>query len=55
MTEEASLLVQHVELERLIEEENARPRPDSGKLSDLKRQKLLLKDQIEKIAPASPK
>ena len=55
MTEEADLLIQHVELERLIEEENARPRPDSGRLSDLKRQKLLLKDQIEKIATVSLK
>lgn len=40
------LRARHAELDRLLEEEQARPMPDSGILSDLKRRKLALKDQI---------
>ena len=40
------LRARHAELDRLLEEERARPMPDSGILSDLKRRKLALKDQI---------
>lgn len=40
------LRARHAELDRLLEEERARPLPDSSILTDLKRRKLALKDQI---------
>ncbi len=36
----------HATLERAIEEENQRPYPDDFRLSQLKREKLRIKDQI---------
>jgi len=41
-----ALKTKHVELERAIDEENRRPRPNRDAVSDLKRQKLRIKDQI---------
>ncbi len=41
-----SLRDQHASLERAIEEENQRPHPDDFRLSELKREKLRIKDQI---------
>lgn len=36
----------HATLEREIEEENLRPHPDDIRLSELKREKLRIKDEI---------
>ena len=36
----------HATLERAIEEENLRPHPDDIRLSELKREKLRIKDEI---------
>ncbi len=41
-----SLHDKHASLERAIEEENQRPYPDDFRLSQLKREKLRIKDQI---------
>jgi hypothetical protein len=41
----------HAELEQLIAQENARPRPDDALVSDLKKQKLRIKDELTKLAP----
>ena len=41
-----SLRDKHAYLERAIEEENQRPYPDDFRLSQLKREKLRIKDQI---------
>jgi hypothetical protein len=41
-----SLKAKHQDLENLIEEEEARPRPDEDKIHELKRQKLRIKDEI---------
>jgi hypothetical protein len=41
-----SLRDKHASLERAIEEENQRPHPDDFRLSQLKREKLRIKDQI---------
>ncbi len=41
-----SLRDKHASLERAIEEENQRPHPDDARLSQLKREKLRIKDQI---------
>ncbi len=41
-----TLKAKHSELEAAIEEENARPLPDSAKVAGLKRQKLRIKDEI---------
>jgi hypothetical protein len=50
MTEEyrAEVLTKrHAELDRQLEDEQARPMPDSDLIAGLKRQKLALKDQIK--------
>ena len=41
-----SLRDQHASLERAIEEEHQRPHPDDFRLSELKREKLRIKDEI---------
>ncbi len=41
-----SLRDKHASLERAIEEENQRPYPDDARLSQLKREKLRIKDQM---------
>ena len=41
-----SLLVKHASLERAIDEENQRPHPDDLRLTELKREKLRVKDEI---------
>jgi hypothetical protein len=43
------LMKRHAELDRQLEEEQARPMPDSGVIAELKRQKLTLKDQIQNV------
>lgn len=39
----------HSKLETLIGDENHRPSPDLGMLQTLKKQKLLLKEEIERL------
>jgi len=41
-----ALRERHAELDRQLENEQARPMPDSAALTTLKRQKLAIKDQI---------
>jgi hypothetical protein len=41
-----TLKIEHTALERLIEEENARPRPDDTHIAEMKRRKLRIKDQL---------
>ncbi|NIR74248.1 MAG: DUF465 domain-containing protein [Gemmatimonadetes bacterium] len=45
-----SLRAKHASLEKAIEEENQRPHPDDFRLSQLKREKLRVKDQIYHLA-----
>lgn len=47
-----SLRQMHQDLEKAIEEESQRPMPDSAVLSDLKRQKLRIKDEIARLDAA---
>lgn len=42
----------HAGLEKAIEEENHRPVPDSVRLTELKRQKLKLKEEIDTFSHA---
>lgn len=42
----AELRARHAELDRQLEEERARPMPDSGVVADLKRRKLAIKDRL---------
>lgn len=44
-----SLQQMHHDLEEAIKVENQRPMPDSSVLSDLKRQKLRIKDEIARL------
>jgi hypothetical protein len=43
----------HLKLENLITEESRRPYPDLGMLQTLKKQKLLLKEEIERLRSLS--
>jgi hypothetical protein len=45
----AELVEKHRSLERSIEEEMARPHADDIKVADLKKRKLRLKEQIERL------
>lgn len=45
----SSLREKHATLERAIEEEGQRPLPDELRLTQLKREKLRIKDQIAQI------
>ena len=45
----ASLAAKHAGLERAIEEERGRPAPDCLSLTDLKRRKLKVKDEIARL------
>ena len=47
-----SLIAQHKELQREIDEETQRPLPNSIALQALKRQKLRVKDEIMRMAIA---
>jgi hypothetical protein len=50
MTEHVEALrAKHAELEHLIQEEEHRPHPDDLVLTELKRQKLRIKDQIASL------
>ena len=45
----ASLATKHAHLERAIDEENHRPMPDSLRVTELKREKLRIKEEISRI------
>ena len=47
-----ALRAKHAELERAIDEENRRPLPNRDAISDLKRQKLRIKDEIVQLERA---
>ena len=44
-----SLEERHASIEARIAEEDGRPMPDAGELARLKREKLRLKDELEKL------
>ncbi len=44
-----SLRAKHAHLEELIDEEMHRPLPDQARLSRLKKEKLRIKEQIERL------
>jgi hypothetical protein len=44
-----SLEERHATIERRIAEEDLRPRPDTGQLMRLKREKLRLKDELQRL------
>lgn len=44
-----SILEKHGKLEQIIATESARPSPDFGLLQTLKKQKLLLKEELERL------
>ena len=46
-----SLKAKHAALEAAIEDEARRPMPDASAVADLKRKKLKIKDELERIAP----
>jgi len=45
-----SLKSKHAELDQMITRENTRPHPDDVLISDLKKQKLRIKDELTKLA-----
>ena len=45
----AALKEKHAALERAIDEENRRPLPNDDVITDLKRQKLRIKDQLYQL------
>lgn len=45
------LRTEHQNLEQQIVEENLRPHPDELRISELKRQKLRIKDEIARLSP----
>src|ERR1043165_5182794 len=49
-----SLKAKHQDLEHLILEEEGRPHPDQALITQLKRQKLRIKDEIAHLAHAEP-
>jgi len=49
----AALGARHSKLEKQILEEAKRPLPDAGRLAGLKRQKLMIKDELSRVATPS--
>jgi hypothetical protein len=45
----AALKSKHAELEHLLDDENHRPHPDQILISDIKKQKLRIKDELAQI------
>lgn len=45
----SALRERHASLETQLDEENSRPHPDDWRIAELKRQKLRIKDEIERI------
>ena len=46
-----SLRAKHLRLDQAIDEEMHRPMPDQARITQLKREKLRLKEEIEKLRP----
>lgn len=44
-----ALKVKHAQLEAALEEEFRRPLPDSNAIADLKRRKLRIKDELQRL------
>ncbi len=44
-----ALKVKHAQLEAALEEESRRPLPDSNAIAELKRRKLRIKDELERM------
>jgi hypothetical protein len=49
-----SLKSRHASLEKSIEEEDSRPRPDSDVLTRMKLEKLHLKEELERLRTSPP-
>jgi hypothetical protein len=49
-----SLKARHAELDARIQEEDQRPKPDADVMSRLKREKLHLKEEIERLRASVP-
>jgi hypothetical protein len=49
-----SLKSRHASLEKSIAEEDGRPRPDADVLMRMKREKLHLKEEMERLRTSSP-
>jgi hypothetical protein len=49
-----SLRTKHATLEQMIDEEQHRPLPDQVTLSRLKREKLRIKEEIQRLAATEP-
>lgn len=45
-----ALKAKHAALENALGEENRRPNPDTSAIAELKRQKLRIKDELQRIA-----
>lgn len=48
----AALKTKHANLDEDLQQENRRPLPNSSILSDIKRQKLRIKDEIRRLSEA---
>jgi len=48
-----ALKAKHASLEQAISEENLRPHPDDDAICSLKKQKLLIKDEIVRLTSSS--
>ena len=46
----AALKKRHASLETAIDDENSRPLPDDAAVAHLKREKLAIKDELERLA-----
>ena len=46
----ASLKQKHATLESALDHENSRPQPDAAAVAHLKREKLAIKDELERLA-----
>ena len=46
----AALRKRHASLENAIDDENSRPMPDDATVTHLKREKLAIKDELERLS-----
>ena len=51
----AALKAKHASLEKAILQENARPHPDDDAICSLKKRKLQIKDEINRLADRPPR
>ncbi|MDA0663057.1 MAG: YdcH family protein, partial [Proteobacteria bacterium] len=47
----SSLKKRHASLETALDHEACRPMPDTGTIAHLKREKLAIKDELQRLAP----